>query len=211
MTVTEQIKYMMVRFHILHKSVLSLYLSLYFNQPKKTMESAIHKAAIGRHCYELGDDFIAETYNTPVDDNAKEISRAVRVALEFMSVEETDFMKSRVLPTNTRPTLLSVIIPAPQEAREIDATTQSSIIEVQYLPLGSELAICRHLSQVPVPKEERQFLHRIAIVETNFQEQYIKKVGFTMLIHFGKDKYTFVTDDVHNRDMAHRWDDVSVE
>lgn len=65
------------------------------------------------------------------------------------------------------------------------------------------------LASVPISKEVRNVTRRVAIVETGFRQEYIAKAGYMMFIRFGKDKFTFNSDDVFYTDKETRWDDVA--
>lgn len=208
MTISQEIKKVVTRFHVIHKSVLSLYLSRYYNQSKELTDKSIHKAAVARICYELADDFIGETPFSEVTSTAKQMSRAFRVAIEFMKIEEYSFLDSRVLAGNDCNTLLLVTKPPNDEVRKNNAGAQSSVIQISYIPRGNEVVTSQMMASVPVADFMRKMVIRIGIVETGFRLDYIGKVGFSMLIHFGKDQYTFETNDIITIEKEGRWDDV---
>ena len=93
-------------------------------------------------------------------------------------------------------------------AMKKNAAATTKLLQISYIPRGSEIATSRMLASVPVPLEVRKVIQRVAIVEPGYREDYIAKAGYVMFVRFGRDSYTFNRDDIKYTDKESRWDDV---
>lgn len=207
MNLNQEINRMVTRFHAVQRSVLLLYLSRYYNMSTERATSALHKAEVAHYCY-MQDDFVCESDTTKIDSYIRQMSRAIRVALEFMSLEEYTFFDRRVLNAPDCTALLYVLMPPSEEALKKNAAATTKLLQISYIPRGSEIATSRMLASVPVPLEVRKVIQRVAIVEPGYREDYIAKAGYVMFVRFGRDSYTFNRDDIKYTDKESRWDDV---
>ena len=207
MNLNQEINHMVTRFHAVQRSVLLLYLSRYYNMSTEMAANALHKAEVAHYCY-VKDDFVCESDGTVVDSTIRQMSRAIRVALEFMGLEEYTFFDRRVLNATDCTALLYVLLPPDEEALQKNAAATTKLLQISYIQRGSEIATSRMLASMPVPKEVRKVIQRIAIVETGYREEYIAKAGYMMFIRFGRDSYTFNSNDVFRTDKESRWNDV---
>ena len=209
MTIYEEIKGTVQRFHAVHRYVLALYLSICYGEEMsfELAEKSIHKAALGRYCYEDG-DFITESPHIKPNAGHAQMSRAFRVALEFMNYGEYSFLDRRVIRGNDANTLLMVLQPTETDGEDTGRPTRTQLIQISYIPRGGEVATSQMLANVSVSKPVKDILRRIAIVETGFRQDYIAKAGYAMFIRFGKDQYTFNSNDVFEVDKETRWADV---
>lgn len=206
--IKEDIVYMVNRFHAIHRSVLVVYLSKKFNISEAAAEKAIHKAVVARACYEKGDGFIVDSPFFEPNSTSVHMSRAIRVAIEFMSDGETDFMAQRVLEGNDRNTLLYVQLTPSEEEIARDESFSAKLLQISYIPKGNEIVASQMLASVKVPAEMRNILRRVAIVEPGFRQSYVRKAGYLMFIRFGTDMYSFTDNDIIHTDPETRWDDV---
>lgn len=198
------------QFHAVHKIVMAMYVSRLFNISRDMAENTIHKAMLAHQCVEKG-DYICESQFIDPDSSHMQMSRAIRVALEFMKLGEEDFFERRVLPSVDCRALLYVMQPPTAEAKEKNAAASTQLIEISYIMRGSEVASSVLESKFPVPSHLRNSIRRIAIVEPGFRQDYIVKAGYAMFIRFGKGMFTFVTTDVFTTAPETRWDDVPEE
>lgn len=208
MNMNQEISRMVTRFHAIHRSVLLLYISRFCNISMDMANNTLHHALAAHYCYEMG-DYICESDLVKTDSYAKQMSRAIRVAMEFMALEEYTFFERRVLTASDCTALLYVLLPPSEEAMKKNAAAATQLLQISYIPRGSEIATSRMLASVPISKEVRNVTRRVAIVETGFRQEYIAKAGYMMFIRFGKDKFTFNSDDVFYTDKETRWDDVA--
>lgn len=77
MNLNQEISRMVTRFHAVHRSVLLLYLSRYYNMSTERAESALHKAEVAHYCY-IQDDFVCESDTTKIDSYTECSVLAVR-------------------------------------------------------------------------------------------------------------------------------------
>ncbi len=96
MNMNQEISRMVTRFHAIHRSVLLLYISRFCNISMDMANNTLHHALAAHYCYEMG-DYICESDLVKTDSYAKQMSRAIRVAMEFMALEEYTFFERRVL------------------------------------------------------------------------------------------------------------------
>ena len=205
--IKDEVVYMVNRFNAIEQSVLTLYISKYFNSSEDNARKAIHKCIVARACCEK-DNFIVDKFFTVPNSSHSQMSRAIRVALEFMDVGETGFMRERVVNGNDRNTLLMVQVPATPEAKAVNASAPSQLIQISYIARGDELTASEMLITLPVPSDLRKILRRVAIVEPGFNQEFVRKAGYMMFIRFGRNMYTFTSNDIINTDKETRWDDV---
>lgn len=207
MNLNQEINRMVTRFHAVHRSVMLLYLSRYYNMSMNMAANALHKAEVAHYCY-TKDDFVCESDQTTIDSTIHQMSRAIRVALEFMGLEEYTFFDRRVLNSTDCTALLHVLMPPSEEALQKNAAATTKLLQISYIPRGSEIATSRMLASMPVPLEVQKVIQRVAIVETGYREEFIAKAGYMMFVRFGRNSYTFNSDDVHYTEKEGRWDDV---
>ena len=205
--IKDEVVYMVNRFNAIEQSVLTLYISKYFNISEDNARKAIHKCIVARACCEK-DNFIVDKFFTVPNSSHSQMSRAIRVALEFMDVGETGFMRERVVNGNDRNTLLMVQVPATPEAKAVNASAPSQLIQISYIARGDELTASEMLITLPVPSDLRKILRRVAIVEPGFNQEFVRKAGYMMFIRFGRNMYTFTSNDIINTYKETRWDDV---
>ena len=172
MNMNQEISRMVTRFHAIHRSVLLLYISRFCNISMDMANNTLHHALAAHYCYEMG-DYICESDLIKTDSYAKQMSRAIRVAIEFMALEEYTFFERRVLTASDCTALLYVLLPPSEEALKKNAAAATQLLQISYIPRGSEIATSRMLASVPISKEVRIVTRRVAIVETGFRQEYI--------------------------------------
>src|SRR5699024_502696 len=127
MNLNQEINHMVTRFHAVQRSVLLLYLSRYYNMSTEMAANALHKAEVAHYCY-VKDDFVCESDGTVVDSTIRQMSRAIRVALEFMGLEEYTFFDRRVLNATDCTALLYVLLPPDEEALQKNAAATTKLL-----------------------------------------------------------------------------------
>ena len=199
-SISQEIQSVVRQFHAIHRSVLIYYLMKYFGKTKSEIDSQIHKSAIGKYCYELENGFVAEKWNYKVTTAEERMSKALRVALEFMGEGEKTFLLFRVVKGTDANTLLLV-----QQDGAI------SMIQISYIMRGDEYWTSDKMASKPIPEQFRDSLFRIAIIEEETDLKKVRKAGYAMFIRFRRDNYNFSKQDVTSVDKDERWDDVPTE
>lgn len=209
MMIYDEIKLALSVFQALHQDVLERYLSIRYDLTPALANSSLHKAVIAHQCYLLDNGFVTLSSNMSITSRHREMSRAFRVALEFMEPKEDSFLTSRILKGHSFDCLLHVIVPPDEETRQQNPFVQSRLVQICSIPTGNELALTLALAANGMPNDMRNTVCRIGIVEPSFRHELTKKVGFIMFIPFKKDAYDFQTGDVINEDDTTRWKDVT--
>lgn len=211
MTISQEIQSVVRQYHAIHRSVLIQYLMKYFNKTKSEINNQIHKSAVGKYCYELDNGFVAEKWNYRVSTPEIRMSRALRVALDFMGDGEQTFLQYRVAKGSDANTLLLVQQIPSEKYLKTHPDARPHTIQICYIMRGDEFWTSNMMASKPVPEEYRDDLVRIAIVEEETDLQKVLKAGYAMFVRFSDGSYNFSAQDVIPVAKEVRWDDVPFE
>ena len=211
MTISQEIQSVVRQFHAIHRSVLIYYLCKYFSVTQTLADKTIHKSAVGHFCYELDNGFVAEKYSYKVDTSDERMSKALRVAFEFMGVGERTFRNTRMVKGTDANTLLMVQQIPSEEFLEKNPDAENQLIQISYIMRGNEFGASHMLASRPVPERFRSSLCRIAIIEDETDISKIENAGYRMFIRFKKGSYSVKASDIIYTDKETRWNDVPAE
>lgn len=212
--ISESISYIVNAFGAIEESVLQVYIERAFDMTKNRAKLQIRNA-IGRHiCKSVkskeGYDFVTTFFRNEVTGRDIRMSRAIRVALEFIKKGETDFFRDFTLIGREAPTLLRVILRPDEESLKRNGKLQAKTIEISYIMKNTEISTSNLLAQKPVAVSQRPYICRIGVVETGFCEEKLYRVGYELFIRFGANRFTFISDDILQPTVPadKRWADV---
>lgn len=182
---SEVIKTIMSQMHILPRKLLIMYLVKKCNISESVASNAVHAAWRNRDVWLLDGDLIALKKFIEFDSEAKKRAKAFRVYLEFIK-------DSNGLTISSYPWSLTF-------------NAGVKFVQVCNVDRDMELTTSMSIKELPVEKEDREYIRRIAILEPGCAIQKIKKVGFIY--------YCSVSDDytlkiIQRCDEATMWDDI---
>lgn len=205
----EDIAHVAKYFGAIETSVLRVYLSRAYGLSKNMSAMKIHKAVVQRLCKELQDDagntFIVSVDRDSVTSRDIRMSRAIRVALEFMGERDTAFFRESVVIGLNPTALLQVRMPPSTDALEKNKRTQAKIIEISYIMPNNEFFSAKMMEDKPVSVDFRPFIKRVACVEPGFNADMLQNIGYTMFVQFGRGRFTFTRDDIFLTPEEGRW------
>ena len=210
-TLSEELVYLVRRYHAIHEDVVTMYVSKAGNISAVAAKNLIHKAVIAHLIDEQDTNFgkcFVESIFYKVTSMNMQMSRAIRISMEFMGLGETTFFHQRVMDGNDATTLLFVQNPPDEKELESNAHASSRIVQIGYIENSNELPITTMMATKPVPKDMRSYVIRIAAVEPGFHAERCLKAGYYMFIRFQQNMFTFMTSDITVTEKESRWDDV---
>lgn len=211
-TIFEDIAHIVKYFGAIETSVLRVYLVRAYDLSKNMASMKIHKAVVQRLCKEMKDEagnvFIVSPFTNSISSRDARMSRAIRVALEFMNKNDTNFFHESVVICMNATALLQVRMPPSDAALAENRRAQAKIIEISYVLPNNEFFFAQMLAEKPVSIEFRPFIKRVACVEPGYNVDMLQNIGFTMFVQFGRGRFTFTRDDIHVTQETDRWSKV---
>ena len=182
---TEVIKQLLKKIEILPRDLVVMYLMKMYNISNNMATQAVYAACRARACYAKGDNIARAPY-VEMDSTLLKKAYAFRVVIEFLP-DSQDFN------VGFAPWLITFL-------------RNGNLVQVCYIEHNMELVTSMMIAGRPMPKSEREYVKRIAIIDSGCDIEKMKRAGISYYCIVKPDFSLKIVSKISNVDTA--WADV---